>query len=87
MRSATNEDRREVNDMKAEEADIEVVSVGDSTFYEVPELGTVAKVRKDILIYKVTLIWGPEEGMTDRYQEVSAERAHNMARRHAASLA
>jgi hypothetical protein len=73
--------------MKAGESDIEVVTLGDSTFYDVPELGTVAKVRKDILIYTVILIWGPEEGMTDRYQEVSAERAHNMARRHAAGLA
>jgi hypothetical protein len=39
------------------------------------------------MIYRVTLIWGPEEGMTGRYQEVSVERAHNMARRHAAGLA
>lgn len=73
--------------MKEEAADIEVVTVGDRTYYEVPELGTVAKVRKDILIYTVTLIWGPEDRMTDRHREVSAGRAHNMARRHAAGLA
>ncbi|HEX4307216.1 MAG TPA: hypothetical protein VHZ54_14365 [Solirubrobacterales bacterium] len=57
------------------------------TYYDVPELGTVATVRKDIMVYTVTLIWGPEVGMTDRHQLVSADKAHDLARRHAASLA
>ncbi len=73
--------------MKTQTSDIEVVTFGDTTFYAVPEVGTVAKVRKDIMVYTVILIWGPEEGMTDDHQEVSVERAHNMARRHAAGLA
>lgn len=68
------------------QAEAEVYALGDTTYYDVPELGTVARVRKDILIYSVFLVWGPEEGMTDRHQLVSADKAHDMARRHAARL-
>lgn len=56
------------------------------TNYDVPELGTVAAVREGPTC-KVTLIWGPEESMIDRFDVASAEAAHAVARRHAASLA
>jgi hypothetical protein len=74
-------ERRSVSNMAAD-AKVE----RQVTCYDVPELGTVATVSEGPLC-EVALIWGPEESMVDRLDIPSADAAHDLARRHAASLA
>jgi hypothetical protein len=67
---------------KAHDEDLHLPHV---TWYDAPELGTVAKVAEsqDGLVCELTLIWGPEEGEIDRTLSRSPGSAHRVALGHA----